>query len=102
MLSRVVDSIYWMSRSIERVENIARFIDVNLLVILDLPAGRFRNPAEQHLGQLRVELAYIGVQQILHQWLHEFLDALQTKLNLIGDGIFETCFALRPIGGTER
>lgn len=66
------------------------------------PAGTFRNPAEQHLGQLRAELAYIGVQQILHQGLHEFLDALQTKLNLIGDGIFETFFALRPIGGTER
>lgn len=66
------------------------------------PAGTFRNPAEQHMGQLRAELAYIGVQQILHQGLHEFLDALQTKLNLIGDGIFETFFALRPIGGTER
>ncbi len=66
------------------------------------PAGTFRNPAEQHLGQLRAELAYIGVKQILNQGLHEFLDALQTKLNLIGDGIFETFFALRPIGGTER
>ena len=67
-----------------------------------LPAGTFQNTAEQHLGQLRAELAYIGVQQILHQGLHEFLDALQTKLNLVGDGIFETFFALRPIGGTER
>jgi len=66
------------------------------------PAGTFRNPAEQHMGQLRAELAYIGMQQILNQGLHEFLDALQTKLNLIGDGIFETFFALRPIGGTER
>ena len=66
------------------------------------PAGTFRNPAEQHMGQLRAELAYIGVQQVLNQGLHEFLDALQTKLNLTGDGIFETFFALRPIGGTER
>ena len=39
MLSRVADSIYWMSRYIERAENVARFIDVNLLMILDLPAG---------------------------------------------------------------
>lgn len=29
MLSRVADSIYWMSRYIERAENVARFIDVN-------------------------------------------------------------------------
>jgi uncharacterized alpha-E superfamily protein len=29
MLSRVADSLYWMSRYVERAENIARFIDVN-------------------------------------------------------------------------
>jgi uncharacterized alpha-E superfamily protein len=37
MLSRVADSIYWMSRYFERAENIARFIDVNLHLILDTP-----------------------------------------------------------------
>lgn len=36
MLSRVADSIYWMSRYIERAENIARVIDVNLRLVLDL------------------------------------------------------------------
>ena len=39
MLSRVADSIYWLNRSIERAENVARFIDVNLHLMLDLPAG---------------------------------------------------------------
>jgi uncharacterized alpha-E superfamily protein len=39
VLSRVADSIYWMSRYIERAENIARFIDVNLQLMLDLPVG---------------------------------------------------------------
>jgi uncharacterized alpha-E superfamily protein len=39
MLSRVADSIYWVSRYIERAENIARFIDVNLNLMLDLPPG---------------------------------------------------------------
>ncbi len=37
MLSRVADSIYWMCRYIERAENIARFIDVNLHLLLDVP-----------------------------------------------------------------
>src|SRR4051794_33882660 len=37
MLSRVADSIYWMSRYIERAENVARFIAVNLNLNLDLP-----------------------------------------------------------------
>jgi uncharacterized alpha-E superfamily protein len=39
MLSRVAESIYWMSRYIERAENVARFIDVNLNLMLDLPVG---------------------------------------------------------------
>jgi uncharacterized alpha-E superfamily protein len=37
MLSRVADSIYWLNRYIERAENYARFIDVNLNLTLDLP-----------------------------------------------------------------
>src|SRR3954468_15228072 len=37
MLSRVADSIYWMGRYVERAENVARFIDVNLKLALDLP-----------------------------------------------------------------
>lgn len=37
MLSRVADSIYWLNRYIERAENNARFVDVNLNLLLDLP-----------------------------------------------------------------
>lgn len=39
LLSRVADSIYWMARYIERAENVARFIDVNHNLTLDLPIG---------------------------------------------------------------
>lgn len=35
MLSRVANSLYWMSRYIERAENIARLLDVNLQLLLD-------------------------------------------------------------------
>src|SRR5271154_1406666 len=37
MLSRVADSLYWMSRYAERAENIARILDVNLQLMLDMP-----------------------------------------------------------------
>ncbi|HUJ76316.1 MAG TPA: alpha-E domain-containing protein, partial [bacterium] len=37
MLSRVGDAIYWMSRYIERAENVARFVDANIHMMLDLP-----------------------------------------------------------------
>jgi uncharacterized alpha-E superfamily protein len=36
MLSRVAHSLYWMARYIERAENTARLVDVNLLLLLDL------------------------------------------------------------------
>ncbi|UZQ54977.1 alpha-E domain-containing protein [Trichothermofontia sichuanensis B231] len=39
MLSRVADSIYWMNRYVERAENIARFVDVNLHLLLESPTG---------------------------------------------------------------
>lgn len=35
MLSRVAESIYWMSRQVERAENLARFIEVTLHLTLD-------------------------------------------------------------------
>ena len=35
MLSRSADSVYWMARYIERAENVARYVDVNLQASLD-------------------------------------------------------------------
>ncbi len=43
LLARVADSIYWLSRYVERAENIARYIGVNLNLQLDLPM----TPAQQ-------------------------------------------------------
>lgn len=42
MLSRVADSLYWMSRYAERAENITRMLDVNQQLLLDIPADRSR------------------------------------------------------------
>ena len=41
MLSRVAEAIYWMSRYLERAENIARFLDVNWHLTLDTPGATF-------------------------------------------------------------
>jgi uncharacterized alpha-E superfamily protein len=38
MLSRVAEAMYWMSRYLERAENIARFAEVNWHLALDMPA----------------------------------------------------------------
>jgi len=37
MLSRVANSVYWMGRYIERIENYARFMSVNINLSYDLP-----------------------------------------------------------------
>ena len=63
------------------------------------PIGMYRNLAEQRFGQLRAELAYTDIEQIIDRGLHEFLDHFQKKLNLADQCIFDTFFALRPIGG---
>ena len=36
MLGRTANGLYWMFRYIERAENIARIVDVNLQLLLDL------------------------------------------------------------------
>jgi uncharacterized alpha-E superfamily protein len=42
MLSRVAEAIFWMSRYVERAENVARFVDVNMHLNLDIPADPFQ------------------------------------------------------------
>jgi uncharacterized alpha-E superfamily protein len=38
MLSRVADAVQWASRYVERAENVARFVNVNLDLMLDSPS----------------------------------------------------------------
>jgi len=40
MLSRVAESLYWLSRYVERAENLARLVDVNRYDALDAGVGR--------------------------------------------------------------
>ena len=46
MLSRVAHSLYWMSRYLERAENTARLVDVNLQLLLDFHAAE--DAPEEH------------------------------------------------------
>lgn len=39
MLSRVANATFWLTRYVERAENYARFVDVNLSLTMDLPPG---------------------------------------------------------------
>lgn len=73
--------------------------DESLHAITGSPRGAFGNLAEQRLGQLHSQLAYLNIDEIIKQGLHEFVDSLQTRLNLVGDAIQEKFFAVRPVAG---
>lgn len=61
------------------------------------PVGTFWNPAEKRMGQLRSELAFATVEDIMGSGLHEFLDSLQSKLNDVGAAVFRTFVAMEPM-----
>jgi len=68
----------------------------SLHAITGTELGSFSNLPEQRLGQLRAHLAYMTAEQIVREGLHEFIDDLQTRLNLVGDAVHGTFFAKRP------
>jgi uncharacterized alpha-E superfamily protein len=68
----------------------------SLRAISGTPRATFRNRAEQRLGQLRAELDYAQIEDIIGLGIHEFVDSLQNKLNGVGEAIFQTFFAVRP------
>jgi uncharacterized alpha-E superfamily protein len=61
------------------------------------PAGTWRTGSDRALGRLRSELDYLTIEEITQQGLHEFLDDLQTRLNIVSENIFADFFALEPV-----
>ena len=68
---------------------------VSLHEITGTVIGTFTNEAERRLGRLRSDLDYANIDELISLGLHEFLDGFQTKLNGVGDAIFDTFFSLR-------
>jgi uncharacterized alpha-E superfamily protein len=56
--------------------------------ISGVPEGRFCNDAEKIAGRLVAELQFATIDEIFEQGLHGYLDLLQTKLNDIGQALF--------------
>jgi uncharacterized alpha-E superfamily protein len=52
MLSRVADSLYWMSRYLERAENTVRQLDVTMGIMLDTGGADFEPRWERMVGAL--------------------------------------------------
>lgn len=67
----------------------------SLHAVSGTPVGSFRYPPEKLLGLLCSELTYSSVEDVIRAGLHEYIDALQDKLNEIGNGIHDTFFAFK-------
>jgi uncharacterized alpha-E superfamily protein len=74
----------------------------SLHAISGTPLGTFRYPPEKFLGQFCSDLSYASVDEIIASGLHEYLDELQTKMNQVSTGIYETFFALKTPKATRR
>jgi uncharacterized alpha-E superfamily protein len=79
MLSRVADSLYWMSRYLERAEHTARLIDVGLNLMLDQTAVAAERRWGRLLGSLNAPAQIVGAS-----------DAYQLTRAMTFDGANET------------
>ncbi|GAB4186806.1 MAG: alpha-E domain-containing protein [Roseiflexaceae bacterium] len=70
MLSRVADSLYWMSRYLERAEHTARLLDVNLHQVLEQSSA----PLDRRMARLRTSL------QLGPSDGHDDIDTLATSM----------------------
>ncbi|MFB2978401.1 alpha-E domain-containing protein [Microseira sp. BLCC-F43] len=62
------------------------------------PEATCNMPVGRALGRLRAELEYTTMEEIMEIGLHQFLDNLQQRMNEVGKKIFESFFALQPVG----
>jgi len=76
--------------------------DRSLHRITGTPVGSFSCLSEQRMGVLRSELDFAAVDSILAGGLHEFCDAVQTKMNTIDECISGDFFAQRPLTSEAR
>jgi A predicted alpha-helical domain with a conserved ER motif. len=67
----------------------------SLHAISGTPIGTIRYPPKKLLGQLCSDLSFTTTDEIVKPGPHEYVDDLQTKMNQVSAGIFETFFAFR-------
>ena len=60
--------------------------------------GTFSCRSEQLLGRIRGELDYTSIDDVIREGMHEYIDALQKRLNVIGEAIHKDFFTLMQGG----
>ncbi|MFH1983498.1 MAG: alpha-E domain-containing protein [Pseudomonadota bacterium] len=60
------------------------------------PPGSASSPAEKRLGRLTADLEYTDIDEVIDSGMHEYMDSLQTRLNLVDQAIGITFFNIKP------
>lgn len=63
------------------------------LITLSGSSFGFSNEAQKQLGALKSQLEYVDINDIINQGMHEYLDDIQGKLNVISSAIYNSFFA---------
>jgi uncharacterized alpha-E superfamily protein len=94
--TRVVDFLV-LDRNFPRsIRYCVDLAERSLHAITGTPEGRFGNRAEQELGKLRSGFDFILIDDVISEGLHEFIDDVQSRLNRIGEAIFNCFFLAQP------
>lgn len=56
----------------------------------------YSNPAEKAIGNVRAELEYSDINDIFNHGLHEYLDKIQSKFDVVSKAINDQYFKIKP------
>ena len=74
------------------IRHCIRRVDESVRFMTNTASGYFANSAGQKLGQFVADLSYMNVEQIMEQGLHEFVDTVQQRVNVIDRAIHASFF----------
>jgi len=86
--------LLFSSRFPRSVRFCAEAINTSLHAISGHAHGHYSNEVERITGSLQGELSFSGLEAIQQTGLHDYIDRLQSRLNEIGQKLFETYILL--------
>jgi uncharacterized alpha-E superfamily protein len=78
------------------IRHCIRSAEQSLHAVTGTPAGVFQYESEESMWALSVEMSSTDIDEVIRTGLHEYLDALQTKMNAVGDSLLKDFFVWRP------
>ncbi|SHO50387.1 alpha-E domain-containing protein [Desulfopila aestuarii] len=99
---KVADFLIFDSNFPRSIRHCLAKAQVSLHRITGSSTGTAHNAAEKKLGRLVADLEYTDIDEVIEQGMHQYLDDLQTRLNLVGTAIGTTFFNLQPLPDNQN